>query len=45
MKPSPTKPKKKPPGNVCRIFFENEGAEFINIARILRDPKIGSQRK
>ena len=22
------------------IFFENKGAEFINIARILRDPDI-----
>ena len=32
--------KKKPPKNVCSIFFENKGAEFINIARILRDPDI-----
>ena len=31
------KSKKKPPKNVCSIFFENKGVEFINIARILRD--------
>ena len=30
------KSKKKPPKNVCSIFFENKGVEFINIARILR---------
>ena len=29
--------KKKPPKNVCSIFFENKGVEFINIACILRD--------
>ena len=23
---------------MCSIFFENKGAEFINIARILQDP-------
>ena len=34
------KSKKKPPKNVCSIFFENKGVEFINIARILRDPDI-----
>ena len=32
--------KEKPPKNVCIIFFENEGVEFINIARILRDSDI-----
>ena len=32
--------KKKPPKNICSIFFENKGVEFINIARILRDPDI-----
>ena len=26
---------KKTPEYVCSIFFENEGVEFINIARIL----------
>ena len=30
------KPKKKPPS----IFFGNKGVEFINVARILRDPDI-----
>ena len=44
MEPSLTKPKKKPPGNFCSISFENEGVEFITIARILRNPEIGSQR-
>ena len=34
------KSKKKPPKKVCSIFFENKGVEFINIARILRDPDI-----
>ena len=34
------KSKKKPPQNVCSIFFENKGVQFINIARILRDPDI-----
>ena len=32
------KSKKKPPQNVCSIFFENKGVEFINIVRILREP-------
>ena len=39
-KPLTPKSKKKPPKNVCSIFFENKGVEFINIARILRDPDI-----
>ena len=39
-KPLPRKSKKRPPQNVCSIFFENEGVEFINIARNLRDPGI-----
>ena len=39
-KPLPPKPKKKPSQNVCSIFFENKSVEFINIARILRDPDI-----
>ena len=30
-KPLPPKPKKKSPQNVCSIFFENKGVEFINI--------------
>ena len=37
-KPLAPKSKKKPPQNVYSIFFENKGVEFINIARILRDP-------
>ena len=39
-KPWAPKSKKKPPQNVCSIFFENKGVEFINIARILRNPDI-----
>ena len=39
-KPSAPKSKKKPLQNVCKIFFENKGVEFINIAHILRDPDI-----
>ena len=39
-KPLTPKSKKKPPKKVCSIFFENKGVEFINIARILRDPDI-----
>ena len=39
-KPFSPKSKKKPPKNVCSIFFENKGVEFINIALILRDPDI-----
>ena len=39
-KPLTPKSKKKPPKNVCSIFFENKGVEFINIARIIRDPDI-----
>ena len=39
-KPLTSKSKKKPPKNVCSTFFENKGVEFINIARILRDPDI-----
>ena len=34
------KSKKKRPKNVCSIFFENKGVEFINIACILCDPDI-----
>ena len=26
------------PENLCSIFFDNKGVEFINIVRILRDP-------
>ena len=36
----PPKLNKKLPQNVCSIFFENQGVEFVNIARILRDPDI-----
>ena len=32
-------PKNKPP-QMCGIFFENKGVEFVNIARVLRDPDI-----
>ena len=31
---------KKPPQNMCSIFFENKDVEFVNIARTLRDPDI-----
>ena len=39
-KPLTPKSKKKPPINVCSIFCENKGVEFINIAGILCDPDI-----
>ena len=39
-KPLAPKSKKKPPQNMCSIFFENKGVEFINIGHILRDPDI-----
>ena len=39
-KPLTPNSNKKQPKNVCSIFFENMGAEFINIARILCDPEI-----
>ena len=38
----PPKLKKKPPDNICRIFFDNKRVELISIARILRDPEISS---
>ena len=39
-KPLPPKPKKKPHENVRSISFEKNVGEFLNIARILRGPKI-----
>ena len=39
-KPLTPRSKKKPPKNVCSIFFENKVVEFINIACILPDPDI-----
>ena len=39
-KPSAPKSKKKPLQNVCKIFFENKGVEFINIAHILRKNQV-----
>ena len=35
-----SKSKKKSPQNLCGLFFENKGVEFINIACILHDPDI-----
>ena len=35
-----SKSKKKSPQNLCSLFFENKGVEFINIACILHDPDI-----
>ena len=32
--------KKKPPQNVCTMFFENKGVAFINLARILPEQDI-----
>ena len=34
------KSKKKPPKNVCSVFFEDKGVEFINIAHILCEQDI-----
>ena len=39
-KPFSPEPKKKPPQNLCNIFFENKALDFINIGRILRDTDI-----
>ena len=39
-KPLTHKSKKTPPKNVCSIFFENKGVEFINTASILCDSDI-----
>ena len=39
-RPLPPKVKKKPPENLCSIFFENKGVELINIPRILNQPDI-----
>ena len=41
-KPLTPRSKKKPPKNVCSIFFEDKVVEFINIACILPDPDIKS---
>ena len=41
-RPIPPKSKRKSPENVCSIFFDNKGVEFINLARILRNPDIVS---
>ena len=41
-KPKQSISKRKRPENVCNIFFDNKGVEFINLARILRDPEIVS---
>ena len=35
-----TKSKKKPPENVCSIYFENKGVKFISIAHSLRESDI-----
>ena len=37
---TPKSKNKLPQNDVCSIFFENKGVEFINIARILQDPDI-----
>ena len=34
------KPKKSPPTNLCRIFFDNKGIERINLSRIFHDPEV-----
>lgn len=34
------KPRKEPSENFCNMYFKNESAQFINIARILGDSKI-----
>ena len=39
-KPLTPKSKKKPLQNVCSIFFEDKGVEFINIAPIFHHPGI-----
>ena len=39
-KPLAPKSRKKPPHNVCSMFFESKGVEFINIVHILCEPEI-----
>ena len=41
-KPLPNRAKKKPPENLCSIYFDNKGVELINIPRILQHPDITS---
>ena len=39
-KPKPTKSKKSPPTNICRIFYSSKAIERINLPNILHDPSI-----
>ena len=37
-KPPPVNHKRKPPSNICKIFFDNKATEFINLPNILHEP-------
>ena len=37
-RPIKTQSKRKPPDNLCHIFFSNNGLEFLNLPRILHEP-------
>ena len=39
-KPKPTKAKKSPPTNICRVFYSSKAIERINLPKILHDPCI-----
>ena len=39
-KPKPTKAKKSPPTNICRVFYSSKAIERINLPKKLHDPCI-----
>ena len=39
-KPAHSQNIRKPPDNICHIFFANKGLEFLNLPRILHDPSL-----
>ena len=39
-KPAIIKPKRKPPDNICKVFFHNKAVELINLPRILHHSEL-----
>ena len=39
-KPKTVKPKRKPPENICKVYFHNKAIELINLPYILHDSEI-----
>ena len=39
-KPTPIKSKGKAPTNICKIFFDDNGLELINLCRVLHDKSV-----